>query len=127
MCRERLGVAAARQHHPGRNACHRSAFRHIPGDNRIGADPGAFVHRHRAQHLSTGLTDLDYSEVLAGLNEDDQVLLLPSSDLILSQQRFQGMMKRFTGIPGMQGGDKNGAEKNGGKNGAEKNRGKNGE
>ena len=71
----------------------------------------------RAITVKTGLTDLDYSEVLSGLNEDDQVLLLPSSDLILSQQRFQGMMKRFTSIPGMQGGGKNGAGKNRGKNG----------
>jgi len=71
----------------------------------------------RAVTVNTGLTDLDYSEVLSGLDEDDQVLLLPSSDLILSQQRFQGMMRRFTSIPGMQRGeDKNGAEKNRGEN-----------
>ena len=67
----------------------------------------------RAVTVNTGLTDLDYSEVLSGLDEDDQVLLLPSSDLILSQQRFQGMMRRFTSIPGMQqGSGKNGAGKN---------------
>jgi HlyD family secretion protein len=56
----------------------------------------------RAVTVNTGLTDLDYSEVLSGVDEGDQVLLLPSSDLILSQQRFQGMMRRFTAIPGMQ-------------------------
>jgi HlyD family secretion protein len=67
----------------------------------------------RAVTVNTGLTDLDYSEVLSGLDEDDQVLLLPSSDLILSQQRFQGMMRRFTSIPGMQQeSGKNGAGKN---------------
>jgi len=56
----------------------------------------------RAVVVNTGLTDLDYSEVRSGLAENDQVLLLPSSDLILSQQRFQGLMRRFTSLPGMQ-------------------------
>jgi len=56
----------------------------------------------RAVTVNTGLTDLDYSEVLSGLDEGDQVLLLPSSDLILSQQRLQNMMRRFTSLPGMQ-------------------------
>lgn len=56
----------------------------------------------RAVTVNSGLTDLDYSEVLSGLDEGDRVLLLPSSDLILSQQRFQSMMRRFTSIPGMQ-------------------------
>jgi len=51
--------------------------------------------------VRTGLTDLDYSEVTAGLTEGDKVLLLPSSGLIKSQQRFQEQMKQFTSLPGM--------------------------
>ena len=55
--------------------------------------------------VDTGLTDLDYSEVLSGLDEGDEVLMLPSSGLILSQERFQRQMRRFTSIPGMSGKD----------------------
>jgi multidrug efflux pump subunit AcrA (membrane-fusion protein) len=51
--------------------------------------------------VETGLTDLEYSEVISGLSSGDEVLLLPSSGLIRSQQRFQDQMRRFTGIPGM--------------------------
>lgn len=67
----------------------------------------------RAVVVNTGLTDLDYSEVRSGLDENDQVLLLPSSDLILSQQRFQGMMRRFTSIPGMQQSEDNDQKRDG--------------
>jgi len=52
----------------------------------------------------TGITDLDYSEVLAGLNPGDLVYLLPSSGLVETQQRFQQQMRQFTGMPGMTGG-----------------------
>ncbi len=49
----------------------------------------------------TGITDLDYSEVLAGLKAGDAVYLLPSSGLVETQQRFQQQMRQFTGMPGM--------------------------
>ncbi|MGI9342126.1 MAG: efflux RND transporter periplasmic adaptor subunit [Gammaproteobacteria bacterium] len=58
----------------------------------------------RAVNVITGLTDLDYSEVLAGLEEDDRVLLLPSSGLIMAQKRFQAQMRQFMSMPGMGGG-----------------------
>jgi RND family efflux transporter MFP subunit len=56
--------------------------------------------------VDTGLTDLDHSEVLAGLAEGDRVLELPSSGLIRSQQRFQEQMGRFMSLPGMSKSDK---------------------
>ena len=59
----------------------------------------------RAVYIMTGLTDLDYSEVLSGLEEDDRVLLLPSSGLILAQKRFQAQMRQFMSMPGMGGND----------------------
>ncbi len=68
----------------------------------------------RPASIETGLTDLDYSEVLSGLEADDQVLLLPSSGLIQSQQRLQAQMRRFMSIPGMDG-DKKGKGKDKGK------------
>jgi HlyD family secretion protein len=55
--------------------------------------------------VDTGLTDLDYSEVIEGLAEGDEVLMLPSTGLITSQERFQAQMRRFTSLPGMSGED----------------------
>jgi len=62
-------------------------------------DPGG----PRPVSVDTGLTDLDYSEVLGGLDVGDRVLLLPSSGLIMSQQRFQEQIKQFMSMPGMSG------------------------
>jgi HlyD family secretion protein len=55
-------------------------------------------------HITTGLTDLDYSEVTKGLEPTDSVLLLPSAGLIESQQEFQQRVNQMTGggaVPGM--------------------------
>ena len=41
---------------------------------------------------------------MAGIEEDDRVLLLPSSGLILAQKRFQAQMRQFMSMPGMGGG-----------------------
>jgi len=38
--------------------------------------------------VQTGLTDLDYSEVISGLSEADTVLVLPSASLLRSQAEF---------------------------------------
>jgi HlyD family secretion protein len=54
-----------------------------------------------AQYIQTGLTDLDYSEVISGVTGDEQIILLPSSDLILSQDRFKKWMGDVVGVPGM--------------------------
>ena len=57
--------------------------------------------------VRTGLTDLDYSEVISGLTEADTVLILPSASLLASQQEMQDRIQRMTGggaIPGMGGG-----------------------
>ncbi len=54
-----------------------------------------------AEPIITGVTDLDYSEVLAGLKAGDQVYLLPSSGLVETQQRFQQQMRNFSGMPGI--------------------------
>ena len=54
-----------------------------------------------AKNISTGLTDLDYSEVVSGVTADERIVLLPSSDLIMSQDRFREWMGRTVGMPGM--------------------------
>jgi HlyD family secretion protein len=55
--------------------------------------------------IRTGLTDLDYSEVVEGLEPTDSVLILPSASLVQSQQESQERINRITGgggVPGMQ-------------------------
>jgi HlyD family secretion protein len=54
--------------------------------------------------IRTGLTDLDYIEVLSGLTETDTVLVLPSASLLNSQRDMQQRMRGVTGggLPGLQ-------------------------
>jgi HlyD family secretion protein len=55
--------------------------------------------------IRTGLTDLDYSEVMEGLTASDSVLVLPSASLVQSQQDMRERFNRVTGggaVPGMQ-------------------------
>ena len=47
--------------------------------------------------VRTGLTDLDYSEVISGLSESDTVLVLPSASLLRSQAEFTERVERMTG------------------------------
>jgi len=57
------------------------------------------------RYIQTGLTDLDYSEVISGVSAGDQILLLPSTDLIMSQDRFRKWMGDVVGVPGMKSGE----------------------
>jgi len=50
--------------------------------------------------VKTGLTDLEYSEVVAGLAPGDRVLLMPSTSLYEQQERLQQFIsQRFGGTP----------------------------
>jgi HlyD family secretion protein len=79
---------------------------------RSAADGGAryivFVNRDGKPTpvwVRTGLTDLDYSEVVEGLTASDSVLVLPSASLVQSQQESRERVNRITGggaVPGMQ-------------------------
>lgn len=54
--------------------------------------------------VRTGLTDLDYSEIVSGLAATDSVLVLPSASLVQSQEEFKNRMSNMTGggaVPGM--------------------------
>jgi HlyD family secretion protein len=54
--------------------------------------------------VRTGLTDLDYTEVIEGLERADSVLVLPSASLVESQQEMRERINRVTGgggLPGM--------------------------
>jgi hypothetical protein len=80
-----------------RNPQNRQAARYIVFVKRNGKPTPVWVR--------TGLTDLDYSEVLDGLTASDSVLVLPSASLVQSQQESRERMNRITGggaVPGMQ-------------------------
>jgi HlyD family secretion protein len=63
-----------------------------------------------AVSVKTGLTDLDYSEVLGGLEAGDSVYLLPSASLVQSQQRMQERSSRSAGgLPGIRRSESSGA------------------
>src|SRR5258707_11965621 len=47
--------------------------------------------------IRTGLTGLDYIEVVSGLTEEDTVLVLPSASLLNSQRHMQQRMRQVTG------------------------------
>jgi hypothetical protein len=100
--RERLGPAPPRRP-GGEGAGDLAASR---GDALFGGRYIVFVLRDGAPepvHVRTGLSDLDYSEVLDGLSEADPVLLLPSAGLVRSQERRRIRIERVTGggLPGM--------------------------
>jgi hypothetical protein len=56
------------------------------------------------KRIQTGLTDLDYIEVTAGLSEQDTVLMLPSASLVQAQREMRDRFQRMTGggLPGVQ-------------------------
>jgi HlyD family secretion protein len=75
-------------------------------DYEFGGSYIVFVLRNREPvptHIRTGLTDLDYSEVVSGLEPSDSVIILPSASLVRSQQEFQQRAGRMAGqgVPGM--------------------------
>jgi hypothetical protein len=53
--------------------------------------------------VRTGLTDLDYVEVLDGLSESDTVIVLPSASLVASQEEMRQRIERMTGGSGLPG------------------------
>lgn len=66
----------------------------------------AFVERDGkpvAVNVRTGLTNLEYDEVIKGLQEGDKVILLPSTGLLEAQARGREMMRRFSIMPGAGG------------------------
>ncbi|HEX9755771.1 MAG TPA: efflux RND transporter periplasmic adaptor subunit, partial [Gemmatimonadales bacterium] len=74
-------------------------------DYQFGGNYIVFVKRGEdllPAHIRTGLTDLDYSEVVSGLKATDSVIILPSASLVRSQEEFRERMGRFNqGVPGM--------------------------
>jgi HlyD family secretion protein len=87
-----------------------SGGRQRPGGNdfQFGGNYIVFVLRNNEPtpvYVRTGLTDLDYSEVVSGLTEADSVLVLPSASLVQQQQEFRNRVTNMPGgggvVPGM--------------------------
>jgi HlyD family secretion protein len=104
---------------PQERALMRTVFQGMQRGGGMGRRPGAaadpsmggsyIVFVKRADNpvpvtIRTGLTDLDYSEVVSGLSAGDSVLVLPSASLVQSQQEMQQRINNMTGgggVPGM--------------------------
>jgi HlyD family secretion protein len=80
------------------------------GPNRRNLDTGSYIvfaiknGTPTAVPIRTGLTDLDYIEVLNGLSEGDTVVVLPTSGMLSSQREMRERFQRMTGggLPGVQ-------------------------
>ena len=81
--------------------------RRAGSDFQFGGEYIVFVSRQgdpTPVYIRTGLTDLDYSEVVSGLTGRDSVLVLPSASLVQQQTEARDRMNRMTGgggVPGM--------------------------
>ena len=74
-------------------------------DYRFGGDFWVVMNaesRLEIRRVRTGITDLDRVEIVAGLQESESVLVLPSSHLVETQQDLQDFLNRRIGIPGIQ-------------------------
>jgi HlyD family secretion protein len=73
-------------------------------DYRFGGDYWVFASRNGVPEpvpVRTGITDLEYSEIVTGLGASDEVFLLPSSDLFRRQERMRNFTRRFNAVPGI--------------------------
>jgi len=53
-----------------------------------------------ARQVTIGVQDWEYTEVIAGLQAGDEVVILPSTSLLMSQQAMRDRFSRFSRIPG---------------------------
>jgi hypothetical protein len=52
--------------------------------------------------VRAGITDLERVEIISGLDDKDHVLLLPSANLLETQEQLQQFIKRRVGgVPGI--------------------------
>ena len=73
-------------------------------DYRFGGEFGVVLDTpgREIRKVTTGVTDLDNVEVISGLDENDRVLVLPSSHLLETQQDLQNFInRRIRGVPGI--------------------------
>ena len=110
--RSRMGQG--RGGRPGAEGGARPGARRASIDAQFGGDHLVFALRGgspTALRIRTGITDLDHAEVVAGLDDGDEVLILPSASLVRAQENFQRRISGRMGIPGLtrQGGSGGGS------------------
>ena len=91
---------------PGGGAFDAQRSRSSSIDSQFGGDFIVYALRNDqpvAVRVRTGVTDLDRTEIVVGLTEEDEVLILPSASLIQSQEYFQQRMRRWNQNPLMSG------------------------
>lgn len=92
---------------PGGGRRQPAASRRGGADYRFGGDFWVVVQEadgsRRIVTVKTGITDLDLVEIVAGLDEAERVLLLPSAHLVETQERLQQWITRRVGsVPGIE-------------------------
>jgi HlyD family secretion protein len=75
-------------------------------DYRFGGDFWVVVQEANGDtqivNVKAGLTDLDRVEIISGLNETSEVLILPSAHLVETQEQLQqAISRRVGGVPGI--------------------------
>ena len=99
LARQMRERRAARGGRPGGAGAGRSRL-----DTQFGGEYIVFALRDGQPvplRVRTGVTDLDDTELVAGLTEDDEVLVLPSASLVRAQESFQRRISGRMGIPGL--------------------------
>ena len=56
--------------------------------------------RMAARQVMMGVQDWEFTEIVSGLQPGDEVVLLPSTSLLMSQQALRDRFSRFSSIPG---------------------------
>jgi HlyD family secretion protein len=83
----------------------RPAERRAAPDYRFGGSFWVVMHgdgQVPVRQVRTGITDLDFVEIVEGLEETESVKILPSSHLVETQQDLQKIINRRVGVPGIQ-------------------------
>ena len=52
------------------------------------------------RQVMMGVQDWEFTEIVSGLQPGDEVVLLPSTSLLMSQQALRDRFSRFSSIPG---------------------------
>ena len=52
------------------------------------------------RQVMMGVQDWEFTEIVSGLHPGDEVVLLPSTSLLMSQQALRDRFSRFSSIPG---------------------------
>jgi HlyD family secretion protein len=56
----------------------------------------------RIENVTAGLTDLDRVEIVSGLSDSDEIMILPSAHLVETQEQLQEFInRRVGGVPGI--------------------------